>query len=101
MLPLDCGSRWSDDYGQLPLWLSGSISGGRRLAPMTAVNRRVLFAHPMFKAAIVVLSMFCAAPSSCGGDGGGNLTPSGTPTTPGTNQNLTESDVNTIVLQAI
>ncbi len=76
---------------------------------MTAGSQRGLFAHPMFKAAIAVLALFCAAPSSCGGGGGaggGNFTPQNAtspaaPTPSGANPNLTESDVVAIVLQAI
>jgi uncharacterized protein GlcG (DUF336 family) len=77
---------------------------------MTAGSRRGLFGHPAFKAAVAVLSLLCAAPSGCGGGGGsaggGNLTPPiatnpAAPTNTGSSPNLTESDVNTIVLQAI
>jgi uncharacterized protein GlcG (DUF336 family) len=65
-----------------------------------------LFAHPAFRAAVAMLALWCAAPSGCGGSGGGNFTPAiGTnpqgPTSAGTTPNLTEADVNTIVLQAI
>ena len=89
---------------------------------MTARHRAGLFSHPAFRAALAVLSLFCAAPSGCGGGGGGNFTPpvaanpaaptTAAPTTPATsnsaapanavtNPNLTEANVNTIVLQAI
>jgi uncharacterized protein GlcG (DUF336 family) len=60
------------------------------------------------KAAVVVLSLFIAAPSGCGGggSGGGNFTPPvannpAAPTSAGTSPNLTENDVNTIMLQAV
>src|SRR5579884_523222 len=69
-----------------------------------------LLGHPAFKAAMAVLSVLCAAPGGCGGSGGGQSStpptvptpsnPTGTTTTD-TNPNLTEADVNTIVLQAI
>jgi uncharacterized protein GlcG (DUF336 family) len=71
---------------------------------------RGLLSHPGFKAAVVFLSLWCAAPSGCGGGGGGPTT-SGGPTnnlalTPeiapnGGAANLSQTDVNTIVLQAI
>ena len=75
---------------------------GKRLA--------TLMAQPGFRAVVAVLALACAAPGSCGGGGGGassqgtsnpvNATspqaPSGTPS-----PNLTESDVNQVVLQAI
>jgi uncharacterized protein GlcG (DUF336 family) len=69
-----------------------------------------LLAHPAFKVAMAVLSVLCAAPSGCGGSGGG---PTGTPasvptpanptgtTSNNTNPNLTIDDVNAIVLQAV
>jgi uncharacterized protein GlcG (DUF336 family) len=80
--------------------------------------------HPALKAAVVVLSLLCAAPSGCGGGGGGgggfatadggSIAPSplpgsttpapapGAPATPDTSgPPLTEADVNTITLQAI
>src|SRR5260370_29417194 len=64
-----------------------------------------LFAHAAFRAAVAMFALWCAAPSGCGGSGG-NFTPAiGTnpqgPTSAGTTPNLTEADVNTIVLQAI
>jgi uncharacterized protein GlcG (DUF336 family) len=71
---------------------------------------RGFFSHPAFRAAMAVLSVWCMAPGGCGGGGGGGSSSSGTsttaPTTPaapvaGTTPNLTENDVNTIVLQAI
>jgi uncharacterized protein GlcG (DUF336 family) len=73
---------------------------------VTARRRAGLFAHPTFRAAVAVLSLACAAPSGCGGGGGGNFTPPvginpAAPTSAGTTPNLTEADVNTIVLQAI
>ena len=73
---------------------------------MSARRRGSLLAHPSFKVAIAILSLWCAAPGSCGGGGGGssggnngfNLA---TPSPPPTSPNLTESDVNTVVLQAM
>ncbi len=77
----------------------------------TAQSRRGLFANPAFRAAVAMLSLVCAAPSSCGGGGGGGdggfaiggaaPTPAtvGTPASP--SNSLTEADVNQIVLQAI
>lgn len=69
-----------------------------------------LLAHPAFKVAMAVLSVLCAAPGGCGSSGGGQsaapatvptpANPTGT-TTNNTSPNLTISDVNTIVLQAI
>jgi len=56
--------------------------------------------HPGFKAVVAILALLCAAPGSCGGGGGGG--PGGVsipPTAP--TLNLTEDDVNRIVLQAI
>jgi uncharacterized protein GlcG (DUF336 family) len=72
----------------------------------TARSRRGLLANPAFRAAIAVLSLLCAAPSSCGGGGGGGgfatSGPAPTPPTVGTpGTSLTEADVNTVVLQAI
>lgn len=65
----------------------------------------------VFRAAVAVLCLLCAAPGSCGGGGGGGFSVDATPTSgitpaipmPGTNRspNLTEDDVNTVVLQAI
>ena len=67
-----------------------------------------LFAHRGFRAAVALLSLLIAAPSGCGGggSGGGNFTPPvannpAAPTPDGTSPNLTEADVNRIVLQAI
>ena len=59
-----------------------------------------------FRAAVVVFALLCAAPGSCGGGGGGNFTPAvatnpAGPTSAGTNPNLTEADVNNVMLQAI
>jgi uncharacterized protein GlcG (DUF336 family) len=76
---------------------------------MTGRQRRGLLAHSAFRAAMAVLSVWCMAPGGCGGGGGGSSssgTSSTAPTNPaapvnGTTPNLTESDVNTIVLQAI
>jgi uncharacterized protein GlcG (DUF336 family) len=80
-----------------------------------------LFAHPAFRAAVALLALCCAAPSGCSGGGGGggsagSADPSSSnpapatasnppaptpPPTPSPTPNLTASDVNTIVLQAI
>ena len=71
---------------------------------------RGLFCHPAFRAAMAMLSVWCMAPGGCGGGGGTGVSTSGLSTTAPTNPaapvsgsspNLTESDVNTIVLQAI
>ena len=71
---------------------------------MTARRRPSLFVHPAFRAGVALLALWCAAPGGC--SGGGNNTPSiaitpQAPTSTGSSPNLTESDVNTIVLQAI
>jgi uncharacterized protein GlcG (DUF336 family) len=71
---------------------------------MTTRRRPSLFAHPVFRAGVALLALWCAAPGGC--SGGGNNTPSigitpQAPTSTGSSPNLTESDVNTIVLQAI
>ncbi|HWB47916.1 MAG TPA: heme-binding protein [Stellaceae bacterium] len=72
--------------------------------------RRSVFGHPAFRAAMAMLSVWCMAPGGCGGGGGTGVSSSGVsttaPTNPaapvaGTTPNLTESDVNTIVLQAV
>jgi len=75
---------------------------------MTARPQPSLFTHPAFRAAVAMLALWCAAPSGCGGggSGGGNFTPPiatnpQAPTSTGAPPNLTESDVNQIVLQAI
>ena len=67
-----------------------------------------VFAHPAFRAAVAMLALWCAAPSGCGGGGagGGNFTPQistnpQAPTSTGAPPNLTEDDVNRVVLQAI
>jgi len=79
----------------------------KRLKAITARRKPGLFAHPGFRAVVALLTLWCAAPSGCGGGGaGGDFTPQiGTnpaaPTSTGAPPNLTESDVNTIVLQAI
>jgi uncharacterized protein GlcG (DUF336 family) len=71
---------------------------------------RGLFSHPAFRAAMAMLSVWCMAPGGCGGGGGTGVSSSGVSTTAPTNPaapvnnstpNLTASDVNTIVLQAI
>jgi uncharacterized protein GlcG (DUF336 family) len=72
---------------------------------------RGLFSHPVFRAAMAMLSVWCMAPGGCGGGGGTGVSTSGVsttaptnpaaPTNNGSSPNLTESDVNTIVLQAI
>lgn len=74
---------------------------------MTARHKPSLFAHPAFRAAVAMLALWCAAPASCGGgSSGGNFTPQiattpQAPTSTGAPPNLTESDVNQIMLQAI
>jgi len=77
---------------------------------MTRRSKRGLFSHPAFRAAMAVLSVWCMAPGGCGGGGGSGSSSSGVSTTAPTNPaapvantspNLTISDVNTIVLQAI
>lgn len=77
---------------------------------MTELNARSLFAHPAFRAAMAVLSVWCMAPGGCGGGGGTGVSTSGVSTTAPTNPaapvngsspNLTEDDVNTIMLQAV
>jgi len=72
---------------------------------------RGLFSHPAFRATMAMLSVWCMAPGGCGGGGGTGVSTSGVsttaptnpaaPTSTGSSPNLTESDVNTIVLQAI
>jgi len=70
---------------------------------------RGFFSHPAFRAAMAVLSVWCMAPGGCGGGGSGvstsgvSTTAPTAPATPvnGASPSLTESDVNTIVLQAI
>jgi len=117
MLALDRGRRARDDqlHGGLPLVLREAWRVGKHEArTVTPRYRAGVFTHPAFRAALAVLSLFCAAPSGCGGGGGaggGNFTPpvainpaaptAATTNTAGTNPNLTEADVNTIVLQAI
>jgi uncharacterized protein GlcG (DUF336 family) len=60
-----------------------------------------------WRAGMVVLALFLAAPGSCGGGGGGgNFTPPvainpAAPTAAGNSPNLTEADVNAAMLQAI
>src|SRR5580700_1628010 len=71
---------------------------------MTARRRPSLFVHPAFRAGVALLALWCAAPGGC--SGGGNNTPAiaitpQAPTSTGSSPNLTESDVNTIVLQAV
>lgn len=77
---------------------------------MTERKAPSLFAHPAFRAAMAVLSVWCMAPGGCGGGGGSGVSSSGvqttasvTPAAPvsGTNPNLTEADVNTIMAQAV
>jgi uncharacterized protein GlcG (DUF336 family) len=68
--------------------------------------RSRLFTHPAFRAAMAVLSVWCMAPGGCGGGGGSSSSPSGpgsVAVTPAeaTDTFLTESDVNTIMLQAV
>jgi len=73
---------------------------------VTVSRRGRVFARSAFRATIAVLSLWCAAPSGCGGGGGGNFSPPSAsnpaaPTPADTSPNLSASDVNTIVLQAI
>lgn len=69
---------------------------------MTAPHRSKLLSHSAFKAAMAMLALLCAAPGSCGGPGGGQLSNPGNIFGPtNVSSNLTEGDVNTIVLQAI
>ena len=77
---------------------------------MSGQRARGVFTHPAFRAAMALLSVWCMAPGGCGGGGGTGVSTSGvSPTAPtnpsapvaGITPNLTESDVNTIVLQAI
>ncbi|HTQ35352.1 MAG TPA: heme-binding protein [Stellaceae bacterium] len=69
-----------------------------------------LFHRPAFRAAMAMLSVWFMAPGSCGGGGSGvstsgvsttAVTDPAAQTTDGSSPNLTENDVNTIVLQAI
>lgn len=83
----------------------------KRGAPSRRMQRRSsIFSHPAFRAAMAVLSVWCMAPGGCGGSGGTGVSSSGVsttaPTNPaapvnGTTPNLTEDDVNKIVLQAV
>ncbi|HVC51599.1 MAG TPA: heme-binding protein [Stellaceae bacterium] len=67
---------------------------------MTEGRLARLVSRPEFKAAIVVLSLLCAAPGGCGGGSSSSVNPLAT--SPGSApSNLTEADVNTIVLQAV
>jgi uncharacterized protein GlcG (DUF336 family) len=67
-----------------------------------------ILSHPAFRAAMALLGLACAAPGGCGGGGGsGAGGPAPTQATNpaalvnNTSPNLTQGDVNTIVLQAI
>jgi len=81
------------------------------LASKCGKRLSTLMAQPGFRTVVALLALACAAPGSCGGGGGGgaisqgvNNPPTSTaPQTPvnGTTPNLTEADVNQIVLQAI
>ena len=73
-------------------------------------NARSLFAHPAFRAAMAVLSVWCMAPGGCGGGSGSGVSTAGVspnasidPAAPvdGASPSLTEADVNTIMLQAV
>jgi len=59
--------------------------------------------RPVFRAAIAMLSLWCAAPGGCGGGGSATNPLSSNPTNSPTASptNLAESDVNRIVLQAV
>src|SRR5258707_6824296 len=80
-----------------------------RLGPVTAGIRPAALVRPFAKAVLVVLALFCAAPGGWGSGGrssttgGGGFNPLSTNPTnaPAPSPNLTESDVNTIVLQAM
>jgi len=79
---------------------------------MIALRKRNLLSHPLCQVAMAILIVLGAAAPSCGGGGGGagsgflgtnqpgstNLTSASTTTT---TPNLTEDDVNTIMMQAV
>ena len=81
------------------------------LGSTSATRLPALLARPGFRAAIALLALACAAPGSCGGGGSGGASSQGSNNPPvatapaapvaGTTPNLTEADVNTVVLQAI
>jgi uncharacterized protein GlcG (DUF336 family) len=63
-----------------------------------------ILSHPGFRALMAVLSIWCMAPGGCGGGGSTGSVPSPSPSpTPATATGtfLAESDVNTIILQAV
>jgi uncharacterized protein GlcG (DUF336 family) len=83
---------------------------------MIPTRARSLVSHPLSQVAMSILIVLIAAAPSCGGGGGGggvsvpSSTPSSTPsptasqsssTPPSPTPNLTEDDVNTIMLQAV
>ena len=77
---------------------------------MKRLPSRGVLSHPAFRVAMAVLSVWCMAPGGCSGGGGSGVSTSGlsstAPTNPaapvnGTSPNLTEADVNTIVMQAV
>lgn len=59
-----------------------------------------LMSRPAFKAAVAVVSLLCAAPGGCGGGSGGGSNPLATNPAP-PSSNLTEADVNQVMLQAV
>ena len=77
---------------------------------MTGHRLPRVFAHPAFRAAMAVLSVWCMAPGGCGGGGGPGVSTTGVSTTATLNPEapvngvppaLTAADVNTILLQAV
>jgi uncharacterized protein GlcG (DUF336 family) len=72
---------------------------------MTGRRAPKLLSHPAFRAVMAVLSVWCMAPGGCGG--GSSSSPSGVSASPSptpavtTGTFLSESDVNTIMLQAV
>jgi uncharacterized protein GlcG (DUF336 family) len=66
---------------------------------MRPTSSRTLLSHPLFKAAMCVLSVLCAAPSDCGG-GGGSLGDNSYNVPDQTTANLTAAQVQAIVNQA-
>jgi uncharacterized protein GlcG (DUF336 family) len=87
-----------------------SVGAARRAHTARPARGARLLTHPAFRAAMAVLSVWCMAPGGCGGGGGSGVSSSGVsttaPTSPaapvsGTSPNLTEADVNAIMLQAV
>jgi uncharacterized protein GlcG (DUF336 family) len=68
---------------------------------MSRRPRRHFLSHPLFKAAMAVLSVLCAAPSDCGGGGGSGGGASGSYAVPDqTTASLTAAQVQSIINQA-